>query len=270
MTPQPILIKNVELPDGPDEYEFGPNKTFPQFEGDNYARGWYEIYGNTVGPDGLTTFERRHKEQEEAIDRHIVESAKRDADEAMQQMSRDLDEFKLWEARRKEVSSRPVSSLSRPASSVTSRPLSSAASSRRAPPASNGPSSRMQRDAASALSGKAAPRFAQPTASTQARSQAPAHASPASKATIGYAKGRQVSSSIKEGKARDAPSRASDRNIEDNPLVREQRLLDELLATKEGTSALDDDFWERAGGSDWFQEQLEADKDFQLEMPDDE
>ncbi|KAB8337103.1 hypothetical protein FH972_021407 [Carpinus fangiana] len=259
-----------ELPDGPDEFEFGPDKTFPQFEGDNYFRGWHGIYMNPVGPDGMTRYERQAKEQEEAIDRHIEESAQRDVDESWERMNRDLDDLKLYEAQKKSAGSRSASVLSRASSSVTSRPLSSAASSRRALIPVRGPSSTEQKKAAAALSGKHVPRFAQPTAATQAKNTTPAPimpASPASKATIGYARGRQVSSSIKEVKARDLSSRTHERRLEDSPLVQEQLLLEELLQSVDTRGGMDEDLWE-GSGKDWFQEQLDADKDIQLEIPD--
>ena len=48
--------KPVELADPPEEIIY--DDTFPQFQGRNMFRGWQELYGPPVGPDGLTDSQR--------------------------------------------------------------------------------------------------------------------------------------------------------------------------------------------------------------------
>lgn len=74
--------KEVPLPDypespGSDSY-FGPNKKFPMFEGDNFARGWADVYLNAKDSNGMTRqdredqrMEEKLKAQEEEFERHM-------------------------------------------------------------------------------------------------------------------------------------------------------------------------------------------------------
>lgn len=240
----------------PDDVGFEADKKFPQFEGENYSRGWWGLYANPVGDDGLTKFERDEKEREEKMDRDFDEQMKRDADRSWQKFNEEYEEAERY------LASHPT----RPTEFSTSMPTNAASKGTLAlRPA---PSSTKAKVAASALGKASQPRFATSTASTRARvhgvpGQAPP--SPASKSTIGYARGRQVSSNLKDVNSKDETEDAPSKNLEDNPFVKERRMLDELLQSEVTEGGLDDALWEPSTGKDWFQEQVES--EFVMDVP---
>ncbi|GKZ83612.1 hypothetical protein AnigIFM56816_008707 [Aspergillus niger] len=64
--------KPKDLPDIPDDVTY--DTTFPQFQPKNLARGLESVYGdNEVGPDGLTKRERKFQEDSAACDRMVEE-----------------------------------------------------------------------------------------------------------------------------------------------------------------------------------------------------
>lgn len=66
--------KEIPLPDHPsddDETGFGPDKTFPQFEGQNFTRGYPSVYFNPVLPNGETYLERKRREQNEKTEAEL-------------------------------------------------------------------------------------------------------------------------------------------------------------------------------------------------------
>ncbi|EER25933.1 hypothetical protein D8B26_008258 [Coccidioides posadasii str. Silveira] len=63
-TPQP-------LPDPPEDIPY--DNSFPQFKGRNFARGWTRLYNDEydIGEDGLTKKEREWREEQEAFDKRF-------------------------------------------------------------------------------------------------------------------------------------------------------------------------------------------------------
>ncbi|RAK76044.1 uncharacterized protein BO72DRAFT_478413 [Aspergillus fijiensis CBS 313.89] len=63
--------KPKDLPDYPEEITY--DTTFPQFQGRNLARGLESVYGadNEIGPDGLTRRERKFQKDSAACDKLI-------------------------------------------------------------------------------------------------------------------------------------------------------------------------------------------------------
>lgn len=53
--------KPVELADPPEEIPY--DDTFPQFQGRNMFKGWAQLYGPPIGPDGLTDSQRELERQ---------------------------------------------------------------------------------------------------------------------------------------------------------------------------------------------------------------
>lgn len=212
--------KEVPLPDIPSDDEelgFGPNKTFPQFEGANYTRGYPSIYFNPFLPNGETYLERKAREKNEKYEAEFEAEA-----EKLQQ-----DELKETEARlRIELGLSPVKkSTTAPVKQSGVKPLSSksvnpvgpkktatsALSSRAAAAALAAPtkSSSARQILPSSTSRATAPsshtrinRKAQPAgqkAQHQATSKPGKHAtaSTAARSTLGYSKGRAAVSSLR-------------------------------------------------------------------------
>ncbi|PWY77202.1 hypothetical protein BO94DRAFT_538063 [Aspergillus sclerotioniger CBS 115572] len=64
--------KPKDLPDIPDDITY--DTTFPQFQPKNLARGLESVYGdNEIGPDGLTKRERKFQEDSAACDKMVEE-----------------------------------------------------------------------------------------------------------------------------------------------------------------------------------------------------
>lgn len=179
----------LDLPDLPDDMDFR-HKDFSVLEPGRLLRAMYNESYNPIGEDGMTRLERERKASRIRADAMIDERLRKQVEESMaltpelERILQDDDITKPDDVRKRTV-----------ASTATTR--------------SAAPSTADSRRAVKALSAKPMPSFAAPTAATRARSAAiAAQLSPkprrspvgyaASRATVGYARGRRVSSGLKE------------------------------------------------------------------------
>lgn len=265
--------------------------------GANLTNGYYGVYMNPVGEDGLTRVEREMKELLEAAERADQETIRK----ALENDS---------------INHLDFGDLSRISEEPTTKQTVTTA--KKYPTLKRAPSSLSSKRAASALSRPASsssssgPHFAAPTANTAARSRAHAptseplsrktirpstapstssmrHASAtaASRSTIGYSKGRAVSASTKQplsalyNKPSHATATLSEKSANTSPeFIKQRILLESLLAddpeleqlmldangsaedeTDAATSAIE--------GINFDDDDDDELKDFQLTMPED-
>ncbi|KAL1865114.1 hypothetical protein Plec18167_009517 [Paecilomyces lecythidis] len=194
--------KPQELPDFPDDITY--DTTFPQFQGNNIARGWERVYSKEeIGPDGLTKRERKFQEDSIAYDKMVDEMIQKQVDD-MPLLEINTDEFLdqpgIEQQREEECRAKEEASKKKYARSVSTRSISTLKS-REAATALSRPSSLSK--------GKSAPApKSRPTSALSTRSKkTPAPTNPSSmrhtaaaassRTTVGYSKGRSVSSSLK-------------------------------------------------------------------------
>lgn len=194
------------MPDFPDDITY--DTTFPQFQGNNIARGWERVYSKEeIGPDGLTKRERKFQEDSIAYDKMVDEMIQKQVDD-MPLLEINTDEFldqpEIEQQREEERRAKEEASKKKHARSVSTRSISTVKS-REAATALSRPSSSLSKGKPAA-----APK-SRPTSALSTRSKkTPAPTNPSSmrhtaaaassRTTVGYSKGRSVSSSLK-GKA---------------------------------------------------------------------
>lgn len=183
------------LPDHDDYITY--NTDFPQFKGRNFARGWDRIYENSaVGKDGLTHKERETQKEEAAYDKRIDDLIREQVNKI------DLLEIDGPESPKKPCAAEARRTKALPRTTVT-RSI---------------PTQRASRSAARALSNQLKPAVpvrpkvrtstrAGLTSALTSRKRAPAPANPSSmrhtaavansRSTVGYSRGRRVSSTLK-------------------------------------------------------------------------
>ncbi|KAI9663496.1 MAG: hypothetical protein M1831_002505 [Alyxoria varia] len=192
--------KITELPDVPDnEYSWGPDKTFPQFEGDNMLRGAGMHYYDKmfpIGEDGMRAPERERKKEDDAWEKEMEDKLTRRAARAGEFGFNPLEEAGMKQEAK--ATAKRSTSTKQSSKQDTGRTPSTVSSKQAAAALSN------PRPKASKAGGST---FAAPTTASKAKKPAQVPASKAvkggtpgtaaSKTTIGYARGRQVSSSMK-------------------------------------------------------------------------
>ncbi|KAL1968513.1 hypothetical protein VTN77DRAFT_1723 [Rasamsonia byssochlamydoides] len=192
--------KPKELPDHPDDIIY--DTTFPQFKGRNIARGWEKVYFHgEVGEDGLTQRERKFKEESIAYDKLVDEMILKQVENMELRginIREDPDE-PCWEEiqqqRREEQSAKEngKKTRARSVSTIKSREAAAALSQSSASRLNTVKSSTtsQSRKASSLI----ASRKKTPTP-TNASSMRHAAATARSRTTLGYARGRSVSSRL--------------------------------------------------------------------------
>lgn len=204
------------LPDPP--FDFGYDETFPQFQGPNLTRGFGAIYGERCDEEGVPLRAReeqkRFKEQIEVSDRQITAMYEAEKKEDMErllsgtsdELDREVDEMirQGEERRRKEQAAHQRKTGP---STVKCRSAASALNSSKAPVPM--PSVKLANAAArpkpkfSVLGAKPKPTAQSSTTTTtpssSTRSAPPLRAT--SRNTLGYSKGRNVSSNIRPSAA---------------------------------------------------------------------
>ncbi len=221
-------------------------------------RGWYSHFANPIDEHGVSKWEREDKEADERYLKLEEEVIQRGVDEAFNYPEPVLESVEREDTvfAKKNMKSKSTITTSR-----------------------NGLSTLTSASAAAALSSpgmKSKPNFAAPTAATRAKKSAilPAATmsarrntpgSAASRTTIGYSQGRNVSSSLNPTRSKDANSARTQKQdaaeqAEDTPM---DRLLRCDYAHDEDED--DDMIFGSSGRRDWFQEEME--KEFVLEMP---
>ncbi|KAJ9294266.1 hypothetical protein DTO271G3_7128 [Paecilomyces variotii] len=212
--------KPQELPDFPDDITY--DTTFPQFQGKNIALGWERVYGNEeVGPDGLTKRERKFQEDSIAYDKMVDEMIQKQVD-AMPLLG--IDEFpdepcleEIEKQREEERRAKEEASKKRHTRSVSTRSISTVKS-REAAAALSRPSSSLSKGKA-ATAPKSRPTSALSTRSrktpapTNPSSMRHTAATVSSRTTVGYSKGRSVSSSLNGKTAKAETTRPASSSI---------------------------------------------------------
>ncbi|PYI10568.1 hypothetical protein BO78DRAFT_393988 [Aspergillus sclerotiicarbonarius CBS 121057] len=191
--------KPKDIPDIPDDITY--DTTFPQFQPKNLARGLESVYGdNEIGPDGLTKRERKFQEDSDACDKMVEEIIRKQ-----------VESIGFEETYETVPSSEP------PAGGATKHRMETRgmrAATGKPKYASNIPTVRA-RDAAAALSGtqRSVPRTRpavlskprvtsalfpskKPRSPTNPSSMRQGAATATSKSTVGYSRGREVSSNL--------------------------------------------------------------------------
>jgi hypothetical protein len=197
-----LLTATIELPDEPDDIIY--DTTFPQFRGRNIARGWEKVYFHgEVGEDGLTQRERKFREESIAYDKLVDEMTQKQVDNMELRginIREDPDE-PCWEEiqqqRREEQTAKDNAKKThaRSVSTIKSRDAAAALSQ------SGRPSTRLTNVKSSTA---AHPRKTSSLIASKKKAAAPTNpsamrhtaATASSRTTLGYSKGRSVSSTL--------------------------------------------------------------------------
>jgi uncharacterized protein YnzC (UPF0291/DUF896 family) len=194
--------------------------TFPQFKGSNLGRGWETLYDDReVGDDGLTRKEREEKEANEAYDKHVEELIKKSLDdiEPLDEASTDVTATKvpprLANIKTKRSVDRAIPTIkSRTAAGALAlQPRKAAVPVK--PRASAIPKTRLP-------SVLAARKKTPPPSNPSSMRHTAAVAS--SKTTLGYSKGRKVSSVLRQTPQKD---RATDKPPSNSILSPERYMM---------------------------------------------
>lgn len=193
-----VLNTFIELPDDPDDIVY--DTTFPQFKPQNMALGWEKVYFHgEVGEDGLTQRERKFKEESIAYDKLVDEMIQKEVENIRIHEDSDEPGWEVQQQRRDEQSAKENAKKkmhARSVSTIKSRDAA-AALSRLSRPASR---SNTVRSSAAPQPSKAssliAPKKKKTPAPTNPSSMRHAAATASSRTTLGYSKGRSVSSAL--------------------------------------------------------------------------
>jgi hypothetical protein len=202
------------LPDDPEDITY--DTTFPQFKGRNITRGWERIYYHgEVGEDGLTVRQRKFQQASAAYDKMVDETIQKQVDDIKLDdlFSPDepdmLNHFVSGQLPRKKTTlpSRANTLKSRNAAAALSRPGSAAtARSDTSRPAS---ATAKSRNVSALLPARKKAPTPQTNVSSTARHAA---AAAGSRTTVGYSKGRSVSSTL-QNKQTSARTKSSQKTI---------------------------------------------------------
>ncbi|PGH11486.1 hypothetical protein AJ79_04861 [Helicocarpus griseus UAMH5409] len=209
--------KPQALPDPPEDIPY--NTDFPQFKGKNFTRGWHKLYpDNEVGEDGLTRREREMKTLQEAYDKEMEEKVQKEIDN-MELLDINVRQFPdepcaeeiAADIRKKrEQKQQPAKKVivDRSVSTVKSRNAARMLSQQPRPSIPPKPKPRVSsapkiRFSSGLLRPKKQPAPSNPSPMRHAAATA------SSRTTLGYSKGRRVSSNLRQ-KAPDTKQTKSD------------------------------------------------------------
>lgn len=183
----------IELPDYPEDITY--DTTFPQFKGANMTRGWQKIYYHgDIGEDGLTDRQRKFQEQVNASEKKIDEIIQKQLDDIdlkkllLEDNSEPLLEASSSQTHRKEHVRSSSAMLPTRASTLKARNAAAALS-------RPGSSSTVRSDTVRSSSAAAKTRKA-PTPQVSVSNARHAVATASSRTTVGYSRGRSVSSAL--------------------------------------------------------------------------
>ncbi|OJJ81160.1 uncharacterized protein ASPGLDRAFT_50691 [Aspergillus glaucus CBS 516.65] len=198
--------KPKELPDLPDDIKY--DTTFPQFRPENLARGLESTYGNNeVGSDGLTKRERKYKEASIAQDKMMDEMILKQIDSIGFEEANEMEPMKEASKRRIEPRRVKVPTPKVKYSNVSTLRARDAAAALSAPEPS-GPRTR----AASRPRISSSIHTRKPRAPANPSSMRHSAAVANSKTTVGYSKGREVSTRL-HGKPSTTAKQPAPKNI---------------------------------------------------------
>ncbi|WEW60027.1 hypothetical protein PRK78_005510 [Emydomyces testavorans] len=204
-TPQP-------LPDHPDDITY--DTSFPQFKGRNFARGWERLYNDEydIGEDGLSKKEREWRKEQAAYEKRFDELI---LQQVRDMESLDINEFpdepcieELEAKRLQEVERKKAEKLksTRQVSTLQSRTAAKALSHLPRPIAQ--PKTRVASTARSRLIPSLTPKIKAPVPSNPSSMRHTA-AVATSRTTLGYSKGRGVSSTLRNRPSKEAVRKTS-------------------------------------------------------------
>jgi hypothetical protein len=177
------LTLQTELPDDPEDITY--DTTFPQFKGRNMVRGWEKVYlHGDIGEDGLTDRQRKFKQSSISYDKMV--------DEMIQKQIEDLDYWDEFDPQPRKAEPIKGNETKAPAKSVSTMKARNAA----AALSHTRSSSRVENKKppvptkAKAPISQLMPKRRTPTPTN------PSIAAASSRTTVGYSKGRSVSSTL--------------------------------------------------------------------------
>ncbi|KAF3392350.1 hypothetical protein DPV78_010287 [Talaromyces pinophilus] len=185
--------KPKELPDDPEDITY--DTTFPQFKGANMTRGWHKIYYHgDIGEDGLTDRQRKFQEQVIASEKKIDEMIQKQVDDIdlkellLEDKPEPLLEASSSQAHKKEHTRSASAMLPTRASTLKARNAAAALS-------RPGSSATVRSDTVRSSSAAAKTRKT-PTPQPNVSNARHAVATASSRTTVGYSRGRSVSSAF--------------------------------------------------------------------------
>jgi hypothetical protein len=198
-----LLLLSIALPDPPEDILY--NTDFPQFKGQNIARGWDTLYEDyTIGEDGLTRKEREQKEEQVAFDKRMdaIIQAQFDNVELLginvrqfpdEPCAEEISRAILGDRTEKQKQAKPKTETG--VLTIKSRNAAAALSQQRKPTVPANPKIRTQ----ARIGFPSIPNLQKKsTAPNNSSSMRHAAATAGSKTTLGYSKGRTVRSTMRE------------------------------------------------------------------------
>lgn len=186
-------MTRIELPDYPEDITY--DTTFPQFKGTNMTRGWHKIYYHgDIGEDGLTDRQRKFQEQVIASEKKIDEMIQKQVDDIdlkellLEDKSEPLLEASSSRAHKKEHTRSASAMLPTRASTLKAR--NAAAALARPGSSATGRNDTVRSSSAAAKTRKT------PTPQANVSNARHAVATASSRTTVGYSRGRSVSSAL--------------------------------------------------------------------------
>ncbi|KAF2435045.1 hypothetical protein EJ08DRAFT_675472 [Tothia fuscella] len=275
------------LPDYPSDDEFGPDKTFPQFNPENFTRGWASVY--TTDDNGVSFAAKRDAEFEAKTNAYTDDLLKKSMDDSLGHLDRSvMDDLQILPSPTKSAVSTDSPpkkfqpAMKKPSMKLSAPPTLTAKSAAtalgRTPKAAGIPSY-------AASTGTTKPKIPSSTTGILGRKIRPtvtrappsgarqAAAVAASHSTLGYAKGRAASQGLKKplssifkdettvvpATAAAAPKKDAVRELEDIVHAREE-------AANANAGDDDDDFFGGGGGVSLTAGE-EDEEEFQLSVP---
>lgn len=236
--------REVPLPDYPDDWPH--DRTYPQFEGNNFTRGWWSEFANQKGDDDDTEFSDFEEELKKLAERERKKKHAQHVKKAPLTKTSALEK-----TTRHPLTAKPPQTVkAKSAASALSQPLKPAMSSSTIPKSTTFPK----------------PTSRKPTTGVPSATGNPRHtaAKVASNTTLGYSKGRVVSG-VRRPQS-DVTTNVDKSLLPANNISSDKTSLDDLFAL----SALNlgggegDDVFARSG-KDILEEDDEL-KDFQLDV----
>lgn len=196
----------TELPDYPEDITY--DTTFPQFKGRNMTRGWQKIYYyGDIGEDGLTDRQRKFQEQVIASEKKIDEMIQKQVEDIdlkellLEDKSEPVLEASSSQTYKKEHTRSSSAMLPTRASTLKARNAAAALS-------RPGSSATVRSDTVRSSSAAAKARKT-PTPHANVSNARHAVATASSRTTVGYSRGRSVSSTLSTNKPTTAAKKPS-------------------------------------------------------------
>lgn len=249
----------IALPDHDGYITYNTN--FPQFKGRNFARGWNRIYeDNEVGKDGLTRKEREWKEQQAVYDKRMDDLIKQQVENLDLGIDgrESHDETCVEEVRQERRKKPGKMDVHRQVSTSQSRSAAKALSQQ---PKSTIPvKTKARAPSRTGIISSLAPQRRTPVPSNPSSMRHTA-AIASSKTTLGYSKGRGISSTLRDPTSRQHADRPSSTN---SSILSPERYMEVYGPPPFGT-----EMWSRCNAAGYFDPDVKdtEEKELQEETP---